>query len=116
MDVLHHPGVVAELARLSAPERAALQTAFEKLEALGAQLPFPHQSAVRGAPGFRELRPRAGRSRWRALYRQIGKAMVVLAIGPEAQVDRRGFDRAVSQARERFAEIEPPPKRKGKKK
>lgn len=72
--------------------------AFEKLEALGIRLPFPHQSDVRGAEGIRELRPRGGRSRWRAFYRRIGDAMVIGAVGPEAEVDRRGFRRAVRLA------------------
>src|SRR5215475_7578656 len=38
---------------------------------LGPILPFPHQSAVRGS-NLRELRPRSGRSAWRALYRHVG--------------------------------------------
>jgi hypothetical protein len=59
--------------------------------------------AVRG--GVRELRPRGGRSPWRPLYRRIGDVFVVLAVGPEAQNDRRGFDRAVSAAEERLGEL-----------
>ena len=52
--------------------------AFEKLEVVGSRLPFPHSSQVRGrAEGLRELRPRSGRSPWRALYRQVGNRMVV---------------------------------------
>lgn len=48
------------------------------------------------------------------MYRQIGDAMVILAVGPEAEVDSKGFNRAVKAALERFAEIEPPPKKKTK--
>jgi hypothetical protein len=59
VDVLFHPEAEAELAALPEPERAALDHAFEKLEALGIRLPFPHQSDVQGAEGVRELRPRA---------------------------------------------------------
>jgi hypothetical protein len=55
--------------------------------------------------GIRELRPRAGRSPWRALYRRVTDGLVVLAIGPEAQHDKRGFDRAVRLAEERLREI-----------
>ncbi len=80
--------------------------AFEKLEALGVRLPFPHQSDVQGAEGVRELRPRGGRSRWRAFYRRIGDAMVVGAVGPEAKVDRRGFRRAVRLAARRLDALE----------
>ena len=81
--------------------------ALEKLEALGSQLPFPHQSAVRGAPGVRELRPRAGRSPWRGFFTRVGRALVLLAVGPEAEVDRKGFQRSVAAAQARLAELEP---------
>ncbi len=53
-----------------------------------------------------ELRPRAGRSAWRALYRQVGDVFVLAAVGPEAQSDPRGFDRAVRRALRRLADLE----------
>jgi hypothetical protein len=98
----------AEQERFAMPktERAALINADAKLAAYGPQLGYPHTSAVRGAGGLRELRPRAGRSAWRALYQQIGQVFVVAAIGPEAQSDPRGFDRAVRRALVRLAEVE----------
>jgi hypothetical protein len=40
------------------------------------------------------------------LYGRVGDAFVILAIGPEALVDRRGFDRAVRDAGRRLAEVE----------
>jgi len=40
------------------------------------------------------------------LYRRLGDAMVILAVGPEAEHDRRGFDRAVRLAEARLKEIE----------
>jgi hypothetical protein len=40
------------------------------------------------------------------LYRRVGGAMVVLAVGPEAEHDWRGFGRAVRLAEERQKEIE----------
>jgi ribosome-binding protein aMBF1 (putative translation factor) len=70
---------------LVAKEKAALINADAKLEALGPQLPYPHSSAVAGADRLRELRPRGGRSAWRALYRQVGQKFVVAAIAPEAR-------------------------------
>lgn len=70
-----------EVAKVPIAERVALLNAVAKLEALGAQLPFPHQSAVRGVPALRELRPRSGPSPWRAFYLQLGDVFVIAAIG-----------------------------------
>ena len=100
-------GAVAELRGLPAGERGAVMNAVAKLEVFGDQLGWPHTSLVRGSrPGIRELRPRAGRSAWRVLYRRAGDAMVILAVGPEAVHDQRGFDRAVRRAEERLEEAE----------
>jgi hypothetical protein len=103
--VLYHPEAEAELDRLPAPERVAVLHAVDKLAALGLGLRYPRQSEVRGSGGLRELRPRAGRSPWRAFYRQFGRAFVIGAVGPEAQVDNRGFRRAVGVANERLSDI-----------
>lgn len=72
-----------ERAALPKSERAALINADAKLGAYG---------------------PRLGA--WRALYRQVGEVFVVAAVGPEAQADPRGFDRAVQRALERLAKVE----------
>jgi hypothetical protein len=105
-EVVYHPDAETERSELPAKERVAIAHVVEKLEALGPDLPFPHQSAVRGGKGgVRELRPRSGRSHWRPLYRRIGDVFVVLAVGPEAEHDRRGFNRAVSVADERLREV-----------
>jgi len=104
--VVFHPAAEKELGALPAPDRVAVLHAVEKLAALGPLLPHPHQSDVRGGQGLRELRPRVGRSRMRPLYGRVGDTFVVVAIGPEALVDRRGFDRAVRAAAQRLAEVE----------
>ena len=80
--------------------------AIEKLEAFGPQLGFPHTSAVQGYASLRELRPRAGRSPWRALYRRVGEVSVIAAIAPEAQVDHRRFEKAARLAPARLEELE----------
>ncbi len=90
---------------LPATERNALLHAVDKLEAFGPQLGFPHTSAVQGYPGLRELRPRAGRSPWRALYQRVGDVFVIAAIAPEAQVNHRRFDKAARLALARLAEL-----------
>jgi hypothetical protein len=105
-DVRYHPGAEVEFHALRPGDRNAVDNAVKKLEAYGPALPYPHQSAVRSSRSVRELRPRSGRSRIRPLYQRFGDVFVIGAIGPEAQVDPRGFDRAVQRAVERFVEIE----------
>jgi hypothetical protein len=95
-----------ELMLLPLAERRAIMNAVAKLEAFGDQLGAPHTSQVKGSRvGIRELRPRSGRSSWRAFYRRVAGAMVVLAVGSEAEHNKRGFDRAVSLAEERLREM-----------
>jgi hypothetical protein len=86
-------------------ERVAIAHAIEKLEVDGPALAHPHQSAVLGeeGSGLRELRPRQGRSRSRPIYSRIeGKVFAILAVGPEAEIDKAGFERAVRAARLRL--------------
>jgi hypothetical protein len=93
---------------LPSQEQVALDRAVAKLAVLGPQLSFPHQSAIRGASQLRELRPRPGRSLWRALYTRIGDTFVVFAVAPEAQYDPHGFSRAVDNAAKRLQEVNAP--------
>ena len=105
-----HPDADAERdASWPAHEKVAMLHAAQKLEAAGPRLGHPHSSAVRGevGQGFRELRPRAGRSRWRPIYRRVNPStFVIFAVGPEAEIDSRGYDAAVARAVERFAQLE----------
>lgn len=101
-----HPDAQVELASQPTREQTAIRNAMEKLQALGPQLPYPHSSAIQDADHLRELRPRAGNSPCRAFYRRIGDEFVVAAIGPEAQVNRREFDRAVRVAEDRLNQLE----------
>jgi hypothetical protein len=105
-----HPDAEAErAASWPAPEKVAMNNAVEKLRAAGPRLPHPHSSAVQGdaGKGFRELRPRSGRSRWRPIYRQVTPdTFVIFAVGPEAEIDKSGFDAAVGRAAKRFDELE----------
>lgn len=104
-DVRYTPEARDEERALPKAEKAALLNAVEKLRALGPHLPFPHQSDVRGTVGIRELRPRQGRSPWRAFYCRVGEMFVIGAIGPEATVDPRGFARSVAAASHRCATV-----------
>ena len=83
-----------------------MDNALKKLEALGPELGYPYSSAVQQSDAIRELRPRAGRSPWRAFYRRIGDVFLVGSIGAEAQVDARKFNKAVKAATERINEVE----------
>jgi hypothetical protein len=53
----------------------------------------------------RELRPRGGRSAWRALYRRVGDVFVVATVGPEAQANPQGFGRMIKLATQRLEEL-----------
>jgi len=90
---------------LSVGERIAMLNVIEKLRSLGLRLSFPHQSAVKGVQSLRELRPRAGASAWRAFYRRIQDDFVIAGIGPEAEVDQKGYNAAVRRAIERLKEV-----------
>jgi hypothetical protein len=40
------------------------------------------------------------------LYRRVGGAVVMLAVAPEAEKDRRGFEKALAVAEARLGEVE----------
>ncbi len=105
--VLYYPEAEAERDRLPRGERLAIANAVEKLETFGPGLPFPHQSKAMGGADLRELRPRAGRSPWRPLYRRVAEdTFVIAAIAPEAETGRRGFQQAVRRAEKRLDELD----------
>lgn len=101
MELAYLDGVLDELRVLPIREKRAMSNALDKLTELGLELSYPHSSQVKGST-FRELRPRQGRSPWRALYQRVGSRMVVAAIAPEAQSDERGFERAIVTATQRL--------------
>lgn len=105
-----HPGAEPERDASWPPgEKVAMEHAVEKLKAAGPRLRYPHSSAVQGAAGkgLRELRPRQGRSRWRPIYRQVTPdTFLVLAVGPEAEIDQGGYDAAVARAAQRLKELD----------
>lgn len=107
MEVAYHPDAEREVRALATREQVAIAHAVEKLESMGVALSHPHSSQVQGAHDLRELRPRQGRSRWRAFYRRIADVLVIGSIGPEARVDPRGFERAVALAEARLDAVTP---------
>lgn len=80
--VIYDPDAVVEFAMAvkSKEERKAIFNAVDKLREVGEQLAPPHMKPLQGAGALRELRPRQGRSDWRALYRRFGSVYVVLAL------------------------------------
>lgn len=109
-EVAWHPKALDEMHAIGdAAERVAITHVIEKLEVDGPVLRSPHQSGVKGDEGLglRELRPRRGRSRWRPLYRRADEALfAVLAVGPEAEIDKAGYARAVRLAKQRLRRLE----------
>jgi phage-related protein len=104
---LIHPEARKELRVLPTADRIAVEHAIEKLIALGDRLGAPHSSAIQGVPEtLRELRPRAGRSRWRAFYRRVGEQFVIAAIGPEVSVNPAAFRRATRNALDRLRTLD----------
>jgi hypothetical protein len=96
----------AEIEALPVHERVAMRNAIAKLETLGDTLGYPHSSQIKGTQ-LRELRPRRGRSPWRAVYQGRGSQIfVVAAIGTEALHDPRGFKRAIAIAQARLDALE----------
>lgn len=101
-----HSDAEQELTHTPTREATAILNAIEKLKEIGPTLGYPHTSDVRGAGNLRELRPRQGRSPWRAFYRQIGTHLVIAAIGPEAETNPRGFKKAIKLAEQRLNDLE----------
>jgi hypothetical protein len=100
--VTYDAGAVRDFEALkSREERKATFTAVDKLAALGPKLLPPHAKSLKGEPGLYELRPRAGRSPVRPIYRRTGDDYVILAVAIAA--DKADFDAAVAKARARFS-------------
>lgn len=101
-----HPKAIEEKQAIeSVEERVAIDHVIAKLQVDGPALRSPHQSAVmgQGRAGLRELRPRQGRSRYRPIYRRVEETLfAILAVGPEAGIDRSGYSRAVRAAKQRL--------------
>lgn len=97
--VIYDPDAVVDLlAMKSKEEHRALLNAVRKLDELGEQLGPPHMKPLKGdrAATLCELRPRQGRSDWRAIYRQAGNFYVILGIGRH-----KDFDALIERAQAR---------------
>ena len=108
MDLLPDPAFDVEVAALTRSDRRAAEAVRHAVQVLAqaeGRIGYPWTSAVRGASGLRELRPRSGRSRHRVLYRRHGEAILLLALAPEASADPRGFAQAVGHAQDRADRI-----------
>jgi hypothetical protein len=108
--VAWHPKALDEKNAIGdAAERVAIAHVIEKLEVDGPALRSPHQSGVMGEEGFglRELRPRRGRSRWRPIYRRVEEGLfAILAVVPEAEIDKAGYAKGVHLAKQRLGQLE----------
>ena len=106
VEVEYHTESERELNALPAEEKNRDGACGGETKHLGDRLPFPHSSVVKGATKLCELRPRSGRSRWRAFYRPVRNIIIIGAIGPEAWFDRQGFRRAITAAQQRLDALE----------
>jgi hypothetical protein len=101
--VAYHPEAVVEFESLrDRRQRKGVLTIVSILQQIGPKVLEPHAKPIQGTQGLRELRPGGGRVAVRPLYAQVdARTFVILAIGPEAVVDARGFRNAVKRARDR---------------
>ncbi len=86
--VIYDVDAVSELviAVKSKDANRSIVNAVFKLREMGERLAPPHMKPLQGtaASGLRELRPKQGRSDWRAIYRRAGSVYVILAIDRHA--------------------------------
>ncbi|HEY4824224.1 MAG TPA: type II toxin-antitoxin system RelE/ParE family toxin [Solirubrobacteraceae bacterium] len=82
--VIYDVDAVGELvaAVKSKDANRSIVNAVHKLCEMGERLEPPHMKPLQGAAasGLRELRPKQGRSDWRAIYRRAGSVYVILAV------------------------------------
>jgi hypothetical protein len=77
-------------------------TVVDFLHKLGPKIVAPHSKPLQGERKLRELRPGGGKTLVRPLYiRWHDREFVILAVGPESQVDGPGFRAAITRAKER---------------
>jgi hypothetical protein len=98
--VEYHSQAVEEYQALrDAKQRKGILTIVDILRQLGPKITEPHMKPVAGTGKLRELRPGGGKTLVRPLYfRFDDRTFKVVAIAPEAQVDRSGFESAVQRA------------------
>ena len=106
--VIYDPDAVNELVTLVKSKEAhrSIINAVLKLRELGERLEPPHMKPLQGhaASGLRELRPKQGRSDWRAIYRRAGSIYVILAVDRHAN-----FESLVARAQTRAARYDDTP-------
>jgi hypothetical protein len=105
--VIYDPDAVDEFVTVvrSKDGHRAILNAVVKLRQLGERLEPPHMKPLQGAAasGLRELRPKQGRSDWRAIYRRSGSIYVILAVDRHAN-----FAALVARAQTRAARYDRP--------
>jgi hypothetical protein len=100
--VIYDPDAVHEFVAVvkSKEGHRSILNAVVKLRELCERLGPPHMKPLQGAAaaGLRELRPKQGRSDWRAIYRRAGSTYVILAVDRHAN-----FDSLIARAQMRAA-------------
>lgn len=104
--VEYHQKAVEEFAGLrDAKQKQGVLKLADFLRQLGPKIKEPHMKPVQGTKKLAELRPSGGKALVRPLYfRHSESTFKIVAIAPEAQVDRAGFDAGVRRAQKRAKE------------
>jgi hypothetical protein len=105
--VIYDVDAVSELvtAVKSKDANRSIVNAVLKLCEMGERLTPPHMKPLQGvaASGLRELRPKQGRSDWRAIYCRAGSVYVILAVDRHAN-----FESLIARAAERARRYDSP--------
>ena len=101
--VEYHYAAVEEFAALKdVQQKKGVLKMADLLRQLGPKMKEPHMKPVQGSSKLRELRPGGGKTLVRPLYFRLDeRTFKILALAPEAQVDKPGFNAAVDRATKR---------------
>jgi hypothetical protein len=103
--VVYHPEAVDDFQGIKDKQaRKKVLTIVSILRQAGTSITEPHVKKVQGEAKLYELRPGGGKTLLRPLYAQIDAYLVILAIGPKAEVNASGFAAAVKRAKRRAKE------------
>lgn len=100
--VEYHSQAVEDLKDFNDREQKGALIVIEFLRQLGTKIRQPHMKPIQRERKIRELRPSGGKLLIRPLYFQFDeRTFKIIAIAPESNQNRRGFDAAITRAKDR---------------